>query len=77
MLQVLEEEYGQRVSDVTRHGIRLAYEEATRQRRIEAAQRLIAMEVEDVPDPDELSRQLADKYGPWDEAPAEVSAEDE
>ena len=64
MLRVLEEEFGQHVSDVTRRGIRLAYDEATRERRMEAARRLGSMEVEDVPDPDELARQMNEERYP-------------
>lgn len=70
MLRVLEEQFGQRPSDVTRRGIRLAYDEATRERRMEAARRLGSMEIEDVPDPDELARQMnEERYQPLDPDP--------
>ncbi|HET9199399.1 MAG TPA: hypothetical protein VFO84_00300 [Dehalococcoidia bacterium] len=64
MLRVLEEEFGLRPSEITRHGIRLAYDEATRERRRAAARAINSAEIEDPPDPEELNRQLADRYGP-------------
>jgi hypothetical protein len=38
------------------------YETASRERRIRAAERLAALEVEEVPEPEELSRQLNETY---------------
>ncbi len=39
-----------------------AYEVVMRQRRIQAVERLVGLEVEDVPDPVTLSRQLEAAY---------------
>jgi hypothetical protein len=46
------------LSEAVRTMIDEAYEAVLRERRREAVRRLGAMEVEDVPDPEELSRQL-------------------
>ncbi len=46
------------VSDVLRALIHEAYTEIDRERRRQAAERLCALEIEDVPDPEELTRQL-------------------
>ena len=50
------------ISEIIRGMIDRQYEDAMRQRRIDAARRLGEMEVEDVPDPDELNRQLGQTY---------------
>ena len=50
------------VSELVREMIDRAYEADLRERRLRAVRELAAMEIEDVPDPDELSRQLARKY---------------
>jgi len=53
---------GAPVSVVVRDMIDQAYEEVTREERLRAARELGQMEIEDVPDPDELSRQLDRTY---------------
>jgi hypothetical protein len=50
--------YRTALSETVRTMIDEAYEAVLRERRREAVRRLAAMEVEDVPDPEELSRQL-------------------
>lgn len=50
------------VSHVVRAMIEEAYEAVMLQRRLEAVRRIAALEVEDVPDPEELSRQLDETY---------------
>lgn len=50
------------VSEMMRRMIAAAYERGHRARRLEAVERIAAMEIEEMPDPDELSRQLAAKY---------------
>ncbi len=65
----LEEIAGNRgasVSDVVRSLIDGAYEEISRERRRRAVERLINLNVEQMPDPEELARQLNDKYEPAD-----------
>lgn len=65
----LEEIAGNRgasVSDVVRSLIDEAYEEISRERRRRAVERLINLNVEQMPDPEELARQLNDKYEPTD-----------
>ena len=62
MLAEMAEEEHSSLSEVMRGMIRKAYEERTRAKRMAAAEALVAMELDDVPDPDELSRQLAAKY---------------
>ncbi len=57
---------GVSISDVVRALIDDAYEEMWRQRRLRAAQRIAAITVEDAPDPEELARQLNNKYEPAD-----------
>jgi hypothetical protein len=52
------------LSEITRHGIDLAYEEFMLERRLEAVRRISELNIEDMPDPDELSRQMAERYGP-------------
>lgn len=52
------------VSDLVRELIDRAYEETTRAERLRAAEELGQMEVEDVPDPDTLSRQLGSAHEP-------------
>lgn len=52
------------VSDLVRELIDCAYEETTRAERLRAAEELGQMEVEDVPDPDTLSRQLESAHEP-------------
>ena len=57
-LDELEQEKGMAISDVVRFLIDGAYEEIMRERRREAAERLIGLNVEDPPDPDILSREF-------------------
>jgi hypothetical protein len=52
------------VSEAVRRLIDDAYEALRRERRLEAARVLTRLEVEDVPDPEELSRQLSGAYEP-------------
>lgn len=54
------------MSEVVRQIIDHAYEEALRVRRLRAARELAGLAVEDVPDPETLSRRLAGTYGPGD-----------
>lgn len=61
-LQELAAERGAAVSDVVRHIIDQAYEQALRTRRVRAARELARLQVEDVPDPGTLSRQLDGAY---------------
>lgn len=52
------------VSEAVRSIIDEAYEVILRERRMQAVRELAAMEIEDVPDPEELSRQLNETYAP-------------
>lgn len=61
-LAELAERRGTAVSEAVRSLIDEAYEAILRERRMEAAHALAAMAVEDVPEPDELSRQLEGTY---------------
>ena len=61
-LAELAERRGTAVSEAVRSLIDEAYEAILRERRMEAARALAAMAVEDVPEPDELSRQLEGTY---------------
>ena len=55
--------YHASASEVVRRAIDEAWEEAEMERRKEALGRLLAIEIdEDLPDPEELSRQLNDRY---------------
>jgi hypothetical protein len=63
-LQEMTEAGAGPLSEITRHGIDLAYEEFRLARRIEAARRIAEMNVEDPPEPEEMNRQLAERYGP-------------
>jgi hypothetical protein len=49
---------GAPVSVVVRDMIDQAYEDVTREERLRAAREMAQFEIEEVPDPDELSRQL-------------------
>ena len=65
----LEEIAGNRgasISDVVRSLIDGAYEEISRERIRRAVRRLINLNGEPMPDPEELSRQLNNKYEPLD-----------
>jgi predicted transcriptional regulator len=65
-LSELATEHGAPVSEVVRQMIDQAYEETLRGRRLRAARELARLEVEDVPDPETLSRQLEGTYEPAD-----------
>jgi hypothetical protein len=65
-LAELAESQGASISEVVRTMIDRDYEDILRKKRQEAARRLIALEVEDVPDPDTLSRQLEAAHDPGD-----------
>ena len=65
----LEEIAGNRgasVSEVVRSLIDEAYEEVSQARRRHALQRISNLNVEEMPDPEELARQLNDKYESMD-----------
>ena len=57
---------GASISDVVRSLIDGAYEEISRERIRRAVRRLINLNGEPMPDPEELSRQLNNKYEPLD-----------
>jgi len=61
-LSELAAAHGAPVSEVVRQIIDQAYEDALGRRRLRAAQELAHLEVEDVPDPKTLSRQLEGTY---------------
>lgn len=65
-LSELATEHGAPVSEVVRQMIDQAYEETLRGRRLRAARELARLAVEDVPDPETLSRQLEGTYEPAD-----------
>lgn len=61
-LSYLAQEHDAPASEVVRRAIHRLYEDEMRERRRLAVERLAAMEVEEMPEPDELSRQLASTY---------------
>jgi uncharacterized protein (DUF1778 family) len=61
-LQELAAEAGTPVSDVLRALIDKAWQEAWRTRMLRAIEEISQLNIEDVPDPDELSRQLDETY---------------
>ena len=63
-LEELVEERGVPISDVVRCLIDDAYEDIVRVRRKQAIERLIALNVEDPPDPETLSRELEATHEP-------------
>ena len=65
-LEELGKAEGLSVSEVVRRLIDDAWEAVMLERRKAAVERLIALEVEDVPDPDVLSRELEKTYEPLD-----------
>ena len=65
-LSELAQGRGVPVSEAVRQMIDEAYKEALRERRIRAARELARLEVEDVPAPATLSRQLEGTYEPAD-----------
>ncbi len=62
MLSKITETRGTPVSEVVRSLIERAYEEIGREERRRAVERIASANVEHVPDPDELSRQLDQTY---------------
>ena len=63
-LEKLAEEKGEPISEVVRRLINDAYEEIMRERRMRAVERLVSLEVEDPPDPEQLSRELEAAHEP-------------
>lgn len=63
-LEELAEQRGAPVSEVVRLLIDDAYEQIMLERRRRAVERLISLQIEDMPDPEELSRQLESAYEP-------------
>ncbi|MCY3505273.1 MAG: ribbon-helix-helix protein, CopG family [Chloroflexi bacterium] len=63
-LEELGEAEGVPISEVVRRLIDDAWEEVMRARRIAAVERMAQLEIEDVPDPDTLSRELEKTYEP-------------
>ena len=61
-LAELAESQGASISEVVRTMIDREYEQVLKEKRHQAFNRLIALEIEDVPDPDTLSRQLEATY---------------
>ena len=63
-LEELAEEKGEPISEVVRRLIDDAYQEIIQKRRMRAARRLVSLEVEDPPDPAQLSRELEAAHEP-------------
>ena len=63
-LDEIVEERGRPISEVVRGLIDDAYEAVMREHRLEAVQRLVALEVEEPPDPAQLSRELEAAHEP-------------
>ena len=63
-LEELAEAKAKPISDVVRRLIDDAYEDVLRERRRQAVERLIKLEVEDPPDPATLSRELEAAHEP-------------
>ncbi|MBI2872271.1 MAG: ribbon-helix-helix protein, CopG family [Chloroflexi bacterium] len=63
-LRELAEEQGASISEMVRRLIDRAYEDILQQRRKRAAQKLGRLEIEDVPEPATLSRQLEAAHEP-------------
>ncbi|MBM3925650.1 MAG: ribbon-helix-helix protein, CopG family [SAR202 cluster bacterium] len=61
-LQELAAEQGTPVSEIVRRLIDMAYEDTLKARRRRAVEKMSQMAIEDVPDPETLSRQLAETY---------------
>ena len=59
----LSKSRGVSTSMVVREAIDYLYELAMRERRLQAAARIAAMNIEDLPDPQELKRQMNEAYG--------------
>lgn len=59
----LKAAYGTSASEILRRGIDAMYEETAKERRTAALERMLAIQLDDdVPDPEELSRQLDTAY---------------
>lgn len=63
-LEELVAEQGKPISEVVRRLIDDAYEDAMRKRRLEAVERMVNLNVEDLPDPATLSRELEKAHEP-------------
>ena len=63
-LEELVEERDMPISEVVRRLIDDAYEEIMLERRKAAVERMVALEIEDVPDPETLSRELEAAHEP-------------
>lgn len=63
-LRELAAKQGAPVSEVVRRLIDKAYDDALHDRRMQAALAIGRMEIEDVPDPETLSRQLEEAHEP-------------
>ena len=63
-LDKVVEHKGGAISEVVRGMIDDAYEDVMRERRRAAVERMAAMEIEDVPDPETLSRELEAAHAP-------------
>ena len=63
-LEELAEDRGMTISEVVRCLIDGAYDEIVRERRKRAVDRLTALNIEDPPDPETLSRQLEEAHEP-------------
>jgi hypothetical protein len=62
-LAQLSKDRGISISKVIREAIDLLYETDRREQRMKAAKAIAAMEIEALPDPEELSRQLRKMHG--------------
>jgi hypothetical protein len=62
-LKDMAERRGASVSEVLREAIDRLYEGEVQDARRRAAQAIIAMQIEDLPDPAELKRQMNEAYG--------------
>ena len=65
-LAELASEQGTAISETVRRLIDEAYEQVREGRRRQAAQELVQLQIEGVPDPGTVSRQLEDTYEPGD-----------
>ena len=63
-LEEIAAEKNETISDAVRRLIDDAYQRTVQERRIRAAERLVSLEVEDVPDPAQLCRELNAAHEP-------------
>ncbi len=63
-LEELATEKNETISDAVRRLIDDAYQHTVQERRIRAVERLVSLEVEDVPDPAQLCRDLETAHEP-------------